>query len=239
MIPLDCACVIHGDRYDWRYVDTLYAMVGRNLSVPLRFHVFTEPNRAVPNHMIKHHLQEWPEVSNTKKAWWYKMQMFDPRHGLERMMYLDLDVVISSSLDWIQRLDPTYFWAIHDWKRLWKPHWWGINSSMMVWNGQQAAKIWSKFQDLGLSQCVKRYHGDQDLISDTIDKTELRYFDHDLVQSWRWQIQDGGMDLKTRRYLRPAAGSIVMPATAVMVFHGRPKPHEVQDPIIQSLWKTT
>jgi len=234
--PLDCACVIHGDRYEWRYVENLYHMLNRHLSQPIRFHVFTEAARSVPTHMVKHTLKEWPEISNTRRAWWYKMQMFDPAHGLGTVLYLDLDVVICASLDWVRTLDPTLFWAIHDWRRLWRPHWDGMNSSMMYWNCVNFPEPWSEFKRMGLKEAVRRYQGDQDLLTEVLPRTRVRYFDDSVVRSWRWQIKDGGMDPRTRRYARPDAGSVINPGAAVMVFHGNPKPHEVDDAVIRQSW---
>jgi hypothetical protein len=235
-LPFVCACVIHGDRYAWKYVQNLKKMLSRYLSAPVPLHVFTEAHRSVPEDMVKHSLVEWPEVSGTKRAWWYKMQMFDPQHALDRVLYFDLDVVLSGSLDWLLHLPAGQFWAIRDWRRLWKPQWSGINSSMMLWDSSHAPLVWQRFRDLGLSQSLRRYHGDQDLLSEVIPAADMRHFDDDLVKSWRWQIKDGGMDPKTRRYARPGAGSIIKPGTSVMVFHGNPKPHEVSEPVIQQLW---
>ena len=50
-LPIDCACVIHGDVYSWKYVDVLYSMLSRNLSRPIRMHVYTEQHLEVPPHM--------------------------------------------------------------------------------------------------------------------------------------------------------------------------------------------
>jgi hypothetical protein len=233
---LDCVCVIHGDRYPWIYVERLWSMLCRHLTTQPRLHVFTESSRSVPEHFMRHDLLEWPEISNTRRAWWYKMQMFDPRHALGRVLYLDLDVVITASLDWILVLDPSKFWAIQDWRRLWRPKWDGINSSMMYWDHARHANIWDKFCELELPAVIRQYHGDQDLLSEAIPVASRAYFDHDLVRSWRWEIKDGGMDTRTRRYLRPGTGSTVPPGTAVMVFHGNPKPHDTHDPVIQALW---
>jgi len=233
---LDCVCVIHGDRYDWRYVENLYAMLSRHIAAGVRLHVFTESQRSVPGHMIKHTLEEWPEISNGRRAWWYKMQMFDPRLALGQVLYLDLDVVICGSLDWVLELDTTYFWAIHDWRRLWKPQWSGINSSMMYWDSSRWPQPWTRFRDLGLGEAIKRFHGDQDLLNATLPGNDVQYFPDHAVRSWRWQIHDGGMDARTRRYARPNAGSVVAPDTSVMVFHGRPKPHEVDDALIKEHW---
>lgn len=235
-MSLDCACLIHGDRYDWRYVEILLAMVSRNLSAPLRFHVFTESHRSVPNHMIKHNLLEWPQVSGTKKAWWYKMQMFDPRHGLERVLYFDLDVVIAANLDWLLQLDSRYFWAIRDWRYMWRQHWQGINSSVMFWHTMHASQIWNQFQKAGLENCLRSHHGDQDFINAALDRAMIKHFDDQLIQSWRWQVLDGGLNTRSRQYHRPSAGAVIGSGTSVIVFHGRPKPHEIQDPVINALW---
>ena len=78
--PIDCACVIHGSGYDWIYVDRLYSMLSRHISRGIRLHVYTEPGRPVPPHMIRHDLQEWAGVSGRKQSWWYKMQLFNPAH---------------------------------------------------------------------------------------------------------------------------------------------------------------
>jgi len=232
---LDCACVIHGDLYPWIYVERLHAMIVRNSPVPVNFHVFTEGSRAVPDHMIKHTLIEWPGVHGRKKAWWYKMQLFAP-HIPGQILYFDLDTVITASLDWILPLNTDYFWSIRDFKSLWKPQWQGMNSSVMYWDNQKFRDIWKKFNHEGVSSAMTRYHGDQDFLTDAVQSDQRRFFDEDLVKSWRWQIKDGGMNPKTRQYHRPSAGSIMSPNAKILIFHGSPKPHEVSDPVIQHFW---
>jgi hypothetical protein len=75
---IDVACVIHGTKYDWCYVERLFNMVTRHSTRPIRFHVFTESDRSVPDYMVKHVLHDWPGIAGPKKSWWYKMQMFEP-----------------------------------------------------------------------------------------------------------------------------------------------------------------
>ena len=77
---IDCACVIHGDGYDWIYVDRLHSMLARHFTKGIRLHVYTEQSRSVPDHMIKHVLDEWPGLSGRRRSWWYKMQLFNPAH---------------------------------------------------------------------------------------------------------------------------------------------------------------
>lgn len=236
---MDCACVIHGDAYEWRYVDRLYDMLRANSNREIRLHVFTEPTRPVPTHMVRHDLVDWPGVGGPKKAWWYKIQMFDPRHFSGRLLYMDLDVVIVRNIDWIWNLNPRYFWAVHDFRRLWRPTWQGINSSIMLWDTQRWQHVWQEFQDRNIAATIKQFHGDQDFLNSVIDPAELRFIDPEQIHSWRWEIKDGGMDIKSRTYKRPDAGSVLTPKTSVIIFHGEPKPHQVLDTIIQKHWNIT
>jgi hypothetical protein len=233
---IDCACVIHGKKYDWYYVENLYNMLRQHSRFDIKLHVFTEPDRSVPPHMIKHALTEWPGISGHKKSWWYKMQMFDPDNFSGRLFYLDLDVVIVRDIDWVWSLDPNYFWTIRDFRYLWRSGHRGINSSMMIWDTRRFQHIWRAFRDRNIAATVKQYHGDQDFLTAFLDPKELRFFNEQLVKSWRWQIKDGGFDMEKRVYLRPDAGSVLDPKVAVMIFHGSPKPHEVTDSVIRALW---
>ena len=108
---IDCACVIHGSGYDWQYVERLYNMLCRNFTPKVRMHVYTEHDRSVPPHMVKHILEDWG-IAGPKRSWWYKMQLFNPALFSGNLLYLDLDVVIANNLDWIRDLSLDYFWTI-------------------------------------------------------------------------------------------------------------------------------
>lgn len=233
---LDVACVIHGNAYSWDYVEKLYTMASRFILRPIRFHVYTEPERPVPRHMIRHNLVEWPGVSGPRKSWWYKMQMFDPSHHAGPLLYFDLDTIVLNDLSWINELDSRYFWAVRDFKYLWRPNFAGLNSSMMFWDTTKHSYLWANFQQQNIYDAIKRYHGDQDFLTATIQQDNLRFFDSALIKSYRWQIKDGGMEFVTRRYKKPDSGAMIDPRTCVIIFHGKPKPHDVQDSVIQSLW---
>jgi hypothetical protein len=235
---VNVACVIHGTLYSWDYVERLYTMVTQNLTGPVQFHVFTEESRPVPPHMIKHVLQEWDGISGKKKAWWYKMQLFNPKNFSGQLLYFDLDTVITRSLDWITTSNRKLFWTIRDFRYLWRPTWQGMNSSVMYWDTERFAHVWQDFSSRNLQQLTRQYYGDQDYLDSVIDQNQRSFFDDRLVKSWRWQVKDGGMDMKSRVYLRPAAGSILDPITSIVIFHGTPKPHEVYDPFIDKYWRT-
>jgi hypothetical protein len=234
--PVDCACVIHGNAYDWIYVDKLRSMLVRNFSRPVNLHVWTEAHRSVPAPFIKHDLYEWPGISGPRKSWWYKIQMFNSNYFQGRLIYFDLDTIIVRNIDWLINLDADYLWAPRDFRHHWKGQWSGINSSVMVWNTTKFDWIWRNFNQNNITSTVKRFPGDQDYLTNVLDNTNRRYMDADMIKSWRWQIKDGGMNFKTRQYKRPDAGSILDPLTSIIIFHGQPKPHEIQEPFIQQHW---
>jgi hypothetical protein len=187
--------------------------------------------------MVKHELQDWPGIAGPKRSWWYKMQMFNPQHLSGQTLYLDLDTVITGSIDWVWDLSTAYFWTMRDFKYLWRPTWTGLNSSFMYWDAPAFAWIWRDFVGHNIQTLIKQHHGDQDYLNTVLDDTQIRFVEDGLIKSWRWQIKDGGMDMHTRIYRRPDAGSVLDPKSRILVFHGRPKPHEVADPVIQRLWK--
>lgn len=234
---IDCACLIHGTAYDWTYVDRLYSMLSRNFSWPIRLHVWTEAARPVPPHMIKHNIDEWPDVHGPRRAWWYKMQMFNSEIFSGRLTYFDLDVVVTGNLDWVLEIDPRFFWAIRDWKYLWRPHWQGINSSVMTWDTTKFHWVWEQFKQNQLDTIMRQYPGDQDFLSSTINERDRRFFNPGPIQSWRWEVFDGGLEFHTRRYRQPGAGPVLPPHTRLIVFHGRPKPHEITHELISRYWQ--
>ena len=234
--PVDCACVIHGTGYDWVYVDRLYNMLQRNLPLGIRMHVYTEPTRPVPAHMIRHDLTEWPGISGPRRSWWYKMQLFDPQHHQGNMLYFDLDTVIVRDLSWITALPTDHLWGIRDFKYLQNANRSVLNSSIMWWNVSSHAQVWQDFVSQDVATVTRRYPGDQDYIYAALGPNRIRYFDQSQVQSWRWQCWDGGYDFARRAHRLPGTGTQIPPDASVLVFHGNPKPHKIADPAVVKLW---
>jgi alpha-N-acetylglucosamine transferase len=233
---IDCACLFHGTGYEWQYVDRLYSMLCRNLSLDVRLHVYTEAGRTVPAPYIKHDLIDWG-FGGPKKSWWYKMQLFNIQHHNGPLLYFDLDTVITKNIDWIWQLPLSKFWTVRDFKHIWRPTTHTINSSVMWWDTGAFSKIWNIFQNENLPMIMKKYPGDQDYLTAVIETQRLRFFALENIKSWRWQCLDGGFDFKTRKWKNPGSGTVIEDTTSVLVFHGEPKPHSTQDPVIVEHWK--
>lgn len=236
MSHIDVACVIHSNKYDWTYVERLYNMVCRHSAVDVRFHVYTEYNRFVPPHMIKHELEEWKGISGPRKSWWYKLQLFNPVHHQGPLLYFDLDCVILRDIAWIANLTPDKFWCLRDFKYLQSNSLNKVNSSVMWWDTEKFNYVWEKFSASDIGKTVRTYNGDQDFIEDTVAYQDRRFLEDRYFQSYRWQVANGGWDFRTRQAKKPGAGSEINSDCAVIVFHGDPKPHEVYDPKIVQLW---
>lgn len=233
--PVQCACVIHGTAYSWDYVDRLYNMLTRNLSQGIDLHVYTEADRKVPAHMIKHELTELG-ISGPRKSWWYKLQLFNPKQYRGPLLYFDLDTVITDNIDWITYQNLEYFWAPKDFKRLWRPQHTGINSSVMWWDTTKFTDVWQSFRSHDFSLLQQKYPGDQDFLSDIITQGRRRFLDERLIRSWKWECLDGGWDF-TRRLHRKINTGTKLDGAGVLVFHGNPNPEDVQDPVILQHWR--
>jgi len=233
---IDCACVIHGLGYDWQYVERLYNMLCKNLSAEVRMHVYTEHDRSVPPHMVKHILEDWG-ISGPKRSWWYKMQLFNPDHFSGNLLYFDLDVIIANSLDWVRGYSTDYFWTIRDFRYLQRRDTVTMNSSMMWWNTDRFSWIWDKFSQADFKATIKSYPGDQDYLGAVLGVNQRRFFEDFYFESFRWQCLDGGYNFSKRCHHRPGSGVVIQPHTSVVVFHGHPKPHESADPVVQQLWQ--
>lgn len=234
--PIDCACVIHGDAYRWDYVDRLYNMLSRHISPGIRLHVYTEGHRTVPDPYIKHSLLDWG-ISGPKQSWWYKIQLFNAEHHRGPLLYFDLDTVIVNNIDWIWEQPLRYFWSIRDFKHLWKQTNYTVNSSIMWWNTTDFDYVWRNFNAQGPTNIFKRYRGDQDYIVEAIPQSERRFFEEDRIKSWRWECLDGGYNFAQKRHLLPNTGTVLPEKTSVLVFHGKPKPDEIQDPLVVQHWR--
>jgi len=233
---IDCACVIHGDVYSWTYVERLYNMLDRHISQGIRLHVYTEAERPVPAPMIKHVLPTWG-IRGPKQSWWYKMKLFDSAEHAGPLLYFDLDTVIVNQIDWIYQLPLSWFWTVRDFKYLWRPSYYGINSSIMWWDTRTFDYVWQEFQRQNLQQIMKQHRGDQDYLAKTIKNSEVRYLDSDRVKSWRWECLDGGYNFKRRNFQLSSASTVIPQNTDILVFHGNPKPADLQDPVVQQHWK--
>lgn len=157
-------------------------------------------------------------------------------HHSGNLLYLDLDTVITANIDWIVAKPTSYFWTVRDFKYLWRENHMGINSSVMWWDTNRFGTIWDTFVNKKLQQTQIEYRGDQDFLTAHLPQNQRRFFEQEQLQSWRWQCLDGGYDFDKRRHRKPGTGTVISPQTSILIFHGRPKQHEINDPTVKQFW---
>lgn len=204
---LNVCCFKWGTKYPAIYVERLYEMVKRHLSVPFQFHCFTDdaafPNGiAMPEEKIYIH----PLIDTDFKGAWHQATIFKPDIGLEGpILYLDLDIVIVDSIDdlvlqWVPRKGE--FIINKDWNLA------GIyNGSAFMFEAGAWPDAWDALQQI--KDNVKNQElGAQRFITD---------FFRDKASFWPegWIVS----------YKKHAVGGYPE-GSKIVVFHGEPKPHQ-------------
>jgi hypothetical protein len=226
-------CVRFGNKYGPDYVERLRNMVARHITVPYEFACLTDdPNRIEGVRTI------YQRSSGYNKPWWHKVHMFDGQLDISgRIIYFDLDVVISGSIDKLVVNLKDEFYGIQDFNRKFHPTWRVLNSSIMTWRHGTQNTIWEKF--IANPSQAQRLHGDQDWIW-AVAKDRIKFWPQEWIQSYKWEIRSreelhsrtGRLGFKT-----VAQNLKVHPELAVAVFHGDPKPEDVQDQFVVDNWR--
>jgi len=213
-------CLHWGDRYGPEYVMNLWNGANRFSTTPFDFHVLTDNARQHPQNLgwYFHHAPLW---DNTE-PWWYKMLMFGlPVDGIN--LYMDLDVVLVNSIDKFWKFCPGEFVILQDFNRQFVPDYKRVNSSIMRWQDSSMNWLTSMFVNRR-PHSVSSFRGDQDYIDHHTTNREL--WPREWAMSWKWEVNNGGVKHPGDRYQKTDEIH-VPPDTSVLVFHGTPKPHEV------------
>ena len=193
-------CIKWGAKYGPEYVNRLASMVERNVHFCGHdFVCFTDDRTG-----IEPHIRTAPLPCNLE-GWWQKVGLFRPTiPGIytERILFLDLDVVITGSLDPL--LETASDFAIcHDWPEEIKPGDADYNSSAFLLTVGSQPQVWKDF-DMRFAMP----EGDQAWIQQKAPGADL--FPYDWTPSYKLRslhLQD-----------KPPG------AAKVVIFHGDPKP---------------
>lgn len=181
------------------YVSRLRAGIERHLTVPHGFRVVTEA-----------------DLPAGRAGWFNKLHLLEMFDG--DVLYLDLDVVITASIDHLVDC------AAADWSRIWARDDWSypvsvprpgreatINSSVMLWRGRRDMA--------GAERQIPVTHGDQGIITKLFWPDGIGLLPPESIRSYKYDVWKGR-----------APGPIT-------VFHGDPKPHIVTDAWVSQHWK--
>ena len=196
--------VLWGDKYPVDYVYRLKRAVERNLSIEHRFVCITDAELEG--------IECIKPVCNYK-GWWQKISLFKLATGPS--LYLDLDVVITGTLDGLIEnyidcdLAMPANWAMSGHG--------GCQSSVMIWKGG-CHEIWESFD---YEATHRRLWGDQEFITELMGNPggKVTKITPNQIVSYKYHCRTG----------QPKDAKVV-------VFHGKPDPHEVGDAWVRAAW---
>lgn len=226
MKSYDIVCLKWGDKYPVQYVNKLLRACQRNLGEhtwQVNFHCVTDDTSGIDAEVICHPM---PDV-DMLGGWWWKLSLFHPEHYPylpKRFLFLDLDVVITGSLDPFFSYEVgSAFVTLDDFMLS------GINSSVFRLDNSFENPVWSHFGNCHVEGRPpdyygyggKVYHGDQDLIYDAYGGRCDMYPSH-----------------YARSYKKDGKAAVIEKHPYVVVFHGAPKPPDVLDiPWVKQHWR--
>lgn len=231
---LNVICLKHGIKYGADYVNKLYNMVQRHLTIPHRFVCFTD-NQADLNTVIE--VKILP-ADKRLSGWWWKPYIFKQGHFLDGKvnLFFDLDMVIVGNLDKLVNYLPGEFVGLEDVGRVFRRVPAKLGSAVLRWPSNHYSDIWDNLENN--PAITKKFPGDQDWIWQ-LHKSTIKFFPESWIQSYKWEI-------RKREELTRANGKNVFktvrspsmnPDCAVIAFHGTPNPEDVQDQIIVDNWQ--
>jgi hypothetical protein len=203
------ACVNVGPKFPAHYVWRLKAAAEKHLSMPFRFACITDRPREYQFigsgvHVIT------PE--RPLPGWYSKINLFSPHTfpaGV-RVLYFDLDVVITSSIDDLVKC-PEPFIMIREFNpRNIAAH----NSSVMSWRPPYAREIFDM-----PDEWMERSWGDQECIWTIMGNERIWDWPDTWMKSYKYHGRQG-----------------LPPEAKVMIFHGDPKPDAVNVGWVQEHW---
>lgn len=239
---LNVVCLKWGEKYSTEYVNRLYSMVSSQLKQEFEFYCMTESPSGIIDEV---NILPLPNLG--LEGWWYKLYLFSSDFfGLQgRVLFLDLDVVITGSIDALLGYSSKCFCISPDEKEG------DYNSSVMSFELGSMPYVWESFwaQKEIITQTM---HGDQDWVQHICRNAKI--YPKPFVVSFKYDCKSRakfgggslGKWLRKKGYFVPKKEAVLPKGTSIVLFHGKPDPEDVMDkpfdkyryaPWVSTYWK--
>lgn len=201
-------CVLWGDKFSKDYVYNLKSAIERNTTVPYKFVCLTDQVLEGVDTLI---------LRPGLEGWWNKMQLFDGRIK-GRIVYLDLDTLITDNIDWLLTYDGP-FAGIEDLGSVnsHQQHLKGkFQSGVMAWESGEADWVWNDF-NFRKVLTTSAFRGDGEYLESIIPthkRALLQRVFPQQIKSYKYDVYPNNIG-----------------KSSIVCFHGRPS-------IIQSMTET-
>lgn len=217
-----------GGKYGPEYANRLYSGVRRRLGLDFRFLCFTDDRKGLRPEIEAHPIPDFDVPPAWQRTPWLKLALF--REDLAGMsgprLFLDLDLLITGRMDDLFTFAPGRPCIIHDWEnpvqRLFRRRGAPGNSSVVRFEPGGPD---------GSGAVLDRFMVERDrALSQYRTEVEQRYLAQALGPRRAWWPREWVVSFK--RHCIPAwprnrfAAPRLPPEARIVVFHGRPNPHE-------------
>lgn len=204
---INIVCFKWGDKFSVDYYNKFYASLLRNTTVPIEFTCFTE-NPSGLTCPTKPFLKPLP-------YWWYIIGLFNPDHQFKgRVVYFDIDTVITDNIDHILCLDKPFI-TLRDYYR---PN--GLQTAYISFLPKIVWPIWDKlckeFPKENYQKLLQYKGGTNRFLENSIGTAanipRLQDLAPDQCHSYKVDIVPNNDQLLKK--------------TKLVFYHGKPMPHE-------------
>lgn len=216
MLDKNVICIKWGDKFGSEYVNSLYKMVEKNLTIPHRFVCFTDNSDNFLDGIEVRPLPELNDEGLPEKAW-RKLGLFTSKLAdLEgEALFLDLDVIIMKNIDYFFEEEGDFL-IIKDWDF---PNDIIGNSSVFRFKVNQHPEIIQNFYKEG-KDIRKRYKNEQAFLSHQMNnKGILKYWKTNACISFKRSC----LQKFPLNYFNAPREPW---ECNILIFHGRPNPEQ-------------
>ncbi len=212
-------CMKWGDKYGADYVNRLYGMVSRNLTIPFQFVCFTENEKDIHPNVKICPLPSLGLPENIPERGWLKLATFqNPLADLEgTALFLDLDVVIVDKIDCFFELEAEFAVCFDEKKKAQKIG----NTSVYRFEINKHEDVLDYFLN-NFDSIKSNYRNEQAYLSDKMnEKNNLTFWPKDWTPSFKYHCIPKFPFNFWRAPFIPAGANIIL-------FHGKPEPYEAE-----------
>jgi hypothetical protein len=215
MFKVNVCCVKAGDKYDSDYVNTLYLMTKRYLTIPFDFICLTENSQNLLKQIKVINLED-----RSIKGWWNKCLLFKPDFLSGSCLYLDLDIIILKNIDEFI-IQNQYLNILCNPISLNKKTYYKINSSMLLWNtnNKELHKIWFQYSKNKLFYDNHKTFGDQEVILKS--NVKYKFFPGNKIRYFKSIKEKENLDTNI----------------SIIVFKGKKQKDYKSNSIVRNYWK--
>ena len=212
-------CMKWGDKYGADYVNRLYGMVSRNLTIPFQFVCFTENEKDIHPSVRICPLPSLGLPENIPERGWLKLATFqNPLADLKGIaLFLDLDVVIVDNIDCFFELEAEFSVCFDEKKKAQKIG----NTSVYRFEINKHEDVLDYF--LNNFDAIKtKYRNEQAYLSDKMnEKDNLTFWPKNWTPSFKYHC----IPKFPLNFLREP---FIPEGAKIILFHGKPEPYEAE-----------